>query len=117
LLTLCLSPVLQIFNFDVRQLDWNSYLFDYLMGVKRYVEVVFGSCQCAVVVDFYTHVCKVLFVNSTLTLCRNRSKRYQWFGWSAGFIFTYIWSNYSLRQPVRLKNLEEYKQGTAVITH
>ncbi|MCP9265753.1 Fatty acyl-CoA reductase 1 [Dirofilaria immitis] len=26
-----------IFNFDVRQLDWNSYLFDYLMGVKRYV--------------------------------------------------------------------------------
>uniref|UniRef100_A0A183EC10 Sterile domain-containing protein n=1 Tax=Gongylonema pulchrum TaxID=637853 RepID=A0A183EC10_9BILA len=49
----------RIFNFDVRQLDWNSYLFDYLMGVKRYVEVVFGSYQCAVVVDFYTHVCKV----------------------------------------------------------
>ncbi|VDN57898.1 unnamed protein product [Dracunculus medinensis] len=27
----------QVFNFDVRQIDWDSYLFDYLMGIKRYI--------------------------------------------------------------------------------
>lgn len=27
----------QQFNFDIRQLDWDSYLFDYVMGIKRYI--------------------------------------------------------------------------------
>jgi fatty acyl-CoA reductase len=25
------------FNFDVRQIDWDRYLFDYLMGIKTYL--------------------------------------------------------------------------------
>jgi fatty acyl-CoA reductase len=29
--------LLQNFNFDVRQIDWDRYLFDYLMGVKTYL--------------------------------------------------------------------------------
>lgn len=27
----------QEFNFDVRQMDWDRYLFDYLMGMKTYL--------------------------------------------------------------------------------
>lgn len=27
----------QAFNFDIRQMNWDYYLFDYLIGVKRYV--------------------------------------------------------------------------------
>ena len=25
------------YNFDVRQVDWDSYLFDYVMGIKKYL--------------------------------------------------------------------------------
>lgn len=25
------------YNFDVRQVDWNSYLFDYVMGIKKFL--------------------------------------------------------------------------------
>lgn len=28
---------LQIFHFDIRQLDWDHYLHDYMLGVKRYI--------------------------------------------------------------------------------
>lgn len=37
----CLSPVLfpvlQVFNFDVRQLHWAEYMESYCMGTKKYV--------------------------------------------------------------------------------
>uniref|UniRef100_A0A1I7XBU8 Fatty acyl-CoA reductase n=1 Tax=Heterorhabditis bacteriophora TaxID=37862 RepID=A0A1I7XBU8_HETBA len=27
----------KVFNFDIRQVDWDSYLFDYVMGIKRFI--------------------------------------------------------------------------------
>ena len=31
------SLTFQIFDFDIRQLNWDEYLFDYMMGMRRYV--------------------------------------------------------------------------------
>lgn len=30
-------PILQVFNFDVRQLHWAEYMESYCMGTKKYV--------------------------------------------------------------------------------
>lgn len=33
----CLLCLLQVFNFDVRQLNWAEYMESYCMGTKKYV--------------------------------------------------------------------------------
>lgn len=34
---LIVSPILQTFNFDVRQLNWPEYIENYCIGTKKYV--------------------------------------------------------------------------------
>ncbi|CAG9532435.1 unnamed protein product [Cercopithifilaria johnstoni] len=109
----------KIFNFDVRQLDWDSYLFDYLMGVKRYVvkdrlEELPKARRNLSWLKLYAAVFNALiWWISVRIFARQRSRKYRWFSGSIGFLLTYIWSNYSFRPPVRLKSLEEYKQRTS----
>ncbi|VDM11652.1 unnamed protein product [Wuchereria bancrofti] len=109
----------KIFNFDVRQLNWNSYLFDYLMGVKRYVvkdrlEELPKARRNLSWLKLYAAVFNALiWWISVRIFARQRSRRYRWFSGSIGFLLTYIWSNYNFRPPVRLKSLEEYKQRTS----
>ncbi|KAL3982611.1 Male sterility family protein [Acanthocheilonema viteae] len=108
----------KIFNFDVRQLDWDSYLFDYLMGVKRYVvkdrlEELPKARRNLSRLKLYTAIFNALiWWISVRIFARQRSRRYRWFSGSIGFLLTYIWTNYNFRPPVRLKSLEEYKQRT-----
>lgn len=106
----------QIFNFDVRQLDWDSYLFDYLMGVKRYVikerlEELPKARRNLSWLKFYSIICNACFWWLFVRTCvRRRTQKQKWATWALGFVFTYIWSNFNLRAPVHLKSLEEYKR-------
>uniref|UniRef100_A0A9J2P8L0 Fatty acyl-CoA reductase n=1 Tax=Ascaris lumbricoides TaxID=6252 RepID=A0A9J2P8L0_ASCLU len=108
----------EVFNFDVRQLDWNSYLFDYLMGVKRYVikerlEDIPKATRNLLWLKLYSAVVNAgfwwLFVR---TFARRRMKKTQWGMWAAGFALTYIWSSFNFGERVHLKSLEEYKRTT-----
>lgn len=106
----------EIFNFDIRQLDWNSYLFDYLMGVKRYVvgdrlEELPKARRNLSWLKLYSAAFSAMFWWLAVRLCgRKYSRKNQWIVWSFGFLSTYIWSNYSFREPTRLKSLDEYKR-------
>uniref|UniRef100_A0A914ZEZ5 Fatty acyl-CoA reductase n=1 Tax=Parascaris univalens TaxID=6257 RepID=A0A914ZEZ5_PARUN len=108
----------EVFNFDVRQLDWNSYLFDYLMGVKRYVikerlEDIPKATRNLLWLKLYSAAVNAgfwwLFVR---TFARRRMKKTQWGMWAAGFALTYIWSSFNFGERVHLKSLEEYKRTT-----
>ncbi|VDK41980.1 unnamed protein product [Anisakis simplex] len=108
----------QVFNFDVRQVNWDSYLFDYLMGVKRYLmkdrlEDIPKAKNNLHWLKIYSAIANAgfwwMFVR---TFARRRLKKTtQWGMWAIGFMLTYIWSNCSFGERIQLKSIDEYKQS------
>ncbi|MFH4974946.1 hypothetical protein AB6A40_001655 [Gnathostoma spinigerum] len=107
----------QTFNFDVRQLNWDSYLFDYLMGVKRFLiketldDIPKAQKHLYWLRLYGTAVNAGFWWILIRSLARRRGRVQKLVAWFSGFLFTFVWSNCNFREPVHLKSLEEYKKS------
>ncbi|KAI1705669.1 male sterility protein domain-containing protein [Ditylenchus destructor] len=106
----------KVYNFDIRQLDWDRYLFDYLMGVKIYIlkekledlPKARSNLSRLKQIGLYTNAAAwALFVR---LFAWRRTRKQKWTVWSLGFMLTYIYQNYSFRPKVYLKSVEEYRK-------
>ncbi|KAH7724479.1 male sterility protein [Aphelenchoides avenae] len=104
------------YNFDVRQVDWDRYLFDYVMGVKLYVlrekiediPKAKSNLSWLKQVSLYSNAA---FWAAVVRLAAwRRTKRQKWTIWLIGFLTTYFFQNVNLRPRVYLKSIEEYKK-------
>nr|CAD2137148.1 unnamed protein product [Meloidogyne enterolobii] len=107
----------KLYNFDIR-MDWDTYLFNYLMGIKIYMLKErlenLPKAQAALSwlrqFNFYsTGLCFALILRFTIW---RRQKRHKWIPWFTGFFLSYFYQNYNiLRRPsADLIPLEEYKR-------
>jgi fatty acyl-CoA reductase len=104
------------FNFDVRQIDWDRYLFDYVMGVKVYLlreklenlPKARSNLAWLKQISLYTNAA-VWGLVVRLTAWK-RTQKEKWTVWLIGFLLTYFYQNYNFRPSVYLKTLEEYKK-------
>ncbi|VDM74942.1 unnamed protein product [Strongylus vulgaris] len=106
----------QQFNFDIRQLDWNSYLFDYTMGVKRYIlKDDLNKLQEARAkltrMRLMRTVLSAGFWYVVVHFFGSRQKRHRkWAAWLIAFSTSHFLLNYNFRPKIPLKSLEEYKR-------
>jgi len=105
------------YNFDVRQIDWDRYLFDYLMGIKTYLlqekledlpkarSNLVWLKQLSIVTNglAWTAIVRLFAWNNT-------SKKQKWAIWLIGVLLTYAFQNVDTRPFVYIKSLEEYKK-------
>ncbi|RCN30565.1 male sterility protein [Ancylostoma caninum] len=106
----------QQFNFDIRQLDWDSYLFDYVMGIKRYIlKDDLDKLQVARAnlarMRLYRTMFTAAFWYIVIHFCGFGQKRNQkWTAWLVAFSTSHFLLNYNFRPKIPLKSLEEYKR-------
>ncbi|KIH49498.1 male sterility protein [Ancylostoma duodenale] len=111
----------QQFNFDIRQLDWDSYLFDYVMGIKRYIlkddldklQVARANLARSVPLQmrFYRTMFTAVFWYIVIHFCGFGQKRNKkWTAWLVAFSTSHFLLNYNFRPKIPLKSLEEYKR-------
>ncbi|KAK6032627.1 NAD-binding protein [Ostertagia ostertagi] len=108
----------QLFNFDIRQLDWDSYLFDYVMGIKQYIlKENLDNLQVAranlMRMRLYRALMTAAFWYVAVHLLGfDNKKNRKWTAWLVGFSSTHLLMNYNFRPKIQLKSLEEYKKTT-----
>ncbi|KAL3078001.1 hypothetical protein niasHS_012943 [Heterodera schachtii] len=108
----------KLYCFDVRKVDWDKYLFDYLMGIKIYLlresldDVPRAQANLLWQKQLNLYSNGLFFALLVRLFAWRRSKRQRWAFWLSGFLlsFAYQNANYWLRPAVRLRNLEEYKR-------
>ncbi|XGW33416.1 hypothetical protein V3C99_017662 [Haemonchus contortus] len=106
----------QLFNFDVRQLDWDSYLFDYVMGIKKYIlkedldNLHVARAKLARMRMFRTLITAAFWYALVHLLGIDNRKNRKWTAWLLGFSTSHLLLNYNFRPKVHLKSLEEYKK-------
>uniref|UniRef100_A0A0K0DP35 Fatty acyl-CoA reductase n=1 Tax=Angiostrongylus cantonensis TaxID=6313 RepID=A0A0K0DP35_ANGCA len=106
----------QLFNFDVRQVDWDSYLFDYIMGIKRYIlkddlDNLRAARANLARMRMYRTLLTALFWYVIVRLCGFVKKKNQkWTAWFVAFSTSHLLMNYNFRPKIPLKSLEEYKR-------
>ncbi|KAK6042452.1 NAD-binding protein [Cooperia oncophora] len=106
------------FNFDVRQLDWDSYLFDYVMGIKKYIlkedldKLQAARAKLARMRIYRTLMTGLFWYAAVHLLGFDSRKNRKWTAWLVGFSTSHLLLNYNFRPKVQLKSLEEYKKTT-----
>ncbi|CAD6193059.1 unnamed protein product [Caenorhabditis auriculariae] len=104
------------FNFDIRQVNWDSYLFDYIMGIKRYIlKENFESLPQA---KYNLNILrfKRILVQSAAwylivrTFGSNWKTQKKWLVWLGGFVGTHMYLDMDFRKTIHMKSLEEYKK-------
>ncbi|KAL7071667.1 hypothetical protein ACQ4LE_009393 [Meloidogyne hapla] len=107
----------KLYNFDIRSVNWDTYLFNYLMGIKLYMlkerleNLPKAQAALSWLRQFNLYSTGFIFaLIIRATFCR-RQKRHKWIPWFTGIILSYIYQNYNiLRRPhAELISLEEYK--------
>ncbi|KHJ94446.1 male sterility protein [Oesophagostomum dentatum] len=106
----------QQFNFDIRQLDWDSYLFDYVMGIKRYIL----KDDLNKLEDARANLARMRLIRALLTgafwyvvvqfFGFGQKKHKKWAVWLVAFSTSHFLMNYNFRPKIPLKSLEEYKR-------
>ncbi|ETN87152.1 hypothetical protein NECAME_00011, partial [Necator americanus] len=105
----------QEFNFDIRQLNWDSYLFDYTMGIKRYIlKDDLNKLQVARAnltrMRIYRALLTAVFWYFVIHFCGfGQKKNKKWTAWIVAFSTSHLLLNYNFRPKIPLKSLEEYK--------
>jgi fatty acyl-CoA reductase len=111
----------KIFNFDIRQVNWNDYLFDIIMGVKVYLlkEDIENLPEARNKLARMKQVNMYWNAGIWAILIRlfawKRTRTQKWSMWFLGFMATYIFQNYDFRPAVHMKSLEEYKRTTGLV--
>ncbi|CAD5221743.1 unnamed protein product [Bursaphelenchus xylophilus] len=104
------------FNFDVRQLDWDRYLFDYLMGMKTYLlqEKIEDLPKARANLAWLKQLSVVMNATAWALIVRlfawRTSRKQKWTVWITGVLLTYAFQNVDVRPFVYLKSLDEYQQ-------
>ncbi|KAK0396316.1 hypothetical protein QR680_001667 [Steinernema hermaphroditum] len=107
----------KIFNFDIRQVNWDQYLFDYLMGIKVYLlgeklEDLPKARSNLVRLKLITMGVNAGFWGLMIRyFAWRKTKNQKWMLWLGGFLATYIFQNANFRPQVHLKSLSDYKQS------
>jgi fatty acyl-CoA reductase len=111
----------KVFNFDIRQVNWDDYLFDYIMGVKVYLlkenidnlPAARNNLARLKQVNLYWNAGIWAILIRLFAWKRTRTQK--WSMWFLGFMTTYIFQNYDFRPAVHMKSLEEYKRTAALV--
>ncbi|KAK5983590.1 Fatty acyl-CoA reductase, partial [Trichostrongylus colubriformis] len=107
----------QLFNFDIRQLNWDSYLFDYVMGIKKYIlkedldRLHVARAKLARMRMYRTLMTAAFWYAVVNMFGFNNRKDRKWTAWLVGFSTSHLLLNYSFRPKVNLKSLEDYKKA------
>uniref|UniRef100_A0AC34QVW2 Fatty acyl-CoA reductase n=1 Tax=Panagrolaimus sp. JU765 TaxID=591449 RepID=A0AC34QVW2_9BILA len=111
----------KIFNFDVRQIIWDDYMFDYVMGIKVYLlkenidNLPTARSNLAKLKQFSLYWNAFIWAMIVRFFAWKKTRTQKWAIWFAGFIGTYIYQNYDFRSPVTMKSLEDYKKSSALV--
>ncbi|CAI4225621.1 unnamed protein product [Auanema sp. JU1783] len=95
----------QEFDFDVRTINWNSYLYSYAMGIKKFIlkdnNLPLARTHLYRLKAFKTMVqALVLFILAKVLPWNGRQKL---MAWGVGLILTYLYSNSVFRQYLKQK--------------
>uniref|UniRef100_A0A1I7ZTN2 Fatty acyl-CoA reductase n=1 Tax=Steinernema glaseri TaxID=37863 RepID=A0A1I7ZTN2_9BILA len=107
----------KIFNFDIRQVDWDRYLFDYLMGIKVYLlgekldNLPKARSNLFRLKLLSTGVNAGFWGLMVRYFAAKKTKNQKWIIWLTGFLATYFFQNVNFRPAVQLKSLSEYKRS------
>ncbi|EFO89929.1 hypothetical protein GCK72_023845 [Caenorhabditis remanei] len=104
------------YNFDVRQVDWDSYLFDYVMGIKKYLlKENLENLERS-----RAHLCRLrlkrqiiaalVYAGAISTFGRKWKKATQYMTWIGAMLATYTYTEVSFRRRIPLKSLKDYAQ-------
>ncbi|GMT35552.1 hypothetical protein PFISCL1PPCAC_26849, partial [Pristionchus fissidentatus] len=112
----------KVFNFDIRQLNWSNYLFDYVMGVRKYItkekiddKKVMEASRANVTKTYNFRLNRIKFI-VRLVICYGLakflgrfSKKYPfWKYFTALFLTSQVASNITYKPVHRLKSLDDY---------
>ncbi|KAI6187818.1 Fatty acyl-CoA reductase [Aphelenchoides besseyi] len=106
----------QIYNFDIRQVNWDRYLFDYLMGIKIYLlqekleDLPKARSNLSWLKQLSIASIAIVWTIITRIFARNTTGKQKWTIWISGVLLTYAFQNVDVRPFVYLKSLEEYKK-------
>uniref|UniRef100_A0A7E5A1W6 Fatty acyl-CoA reductase n=1 Tax=Panagrellus redivivus TaxID=6233 RepID=A0A7E5A1W6_PANRE len=109
------------FNFDVRQINWDDYLFDYVMGIKVYLlhENLDNLPKARANLARLKQVSLYWNAGFWALLVRlffwKRTRTQKWALWLLGFASTYLFQNFDFRPSVNLKTIEDYKASAALV--
>ncbi|PIC16340.1 hypothetical protein B9Z55_022980 [Caenorhabditis nigoni] len=104
------------YNFDVRQVNWDSYLFDYVMGIKKFLlkENLENLDRSR------AHLCRLrlkrqaifalVYAGFISTFGRKWKKTTQYLTWIGAMLATYTYTEVSFRRRIPLKSLKDYTQ-------
>ncbi|GMT06565.1 hypothetical protein PENTCL1PPCAC_28739, partial [Pristionchus entomophagus] len=107
----------KIFNFDVRQINWSNYLFDYVMGVRKYItkeNLVDKKVQSAAKANIkkiqrVKFLVRLIACYGIAKLMSRYSKKYPFWKYFAAFFLTsQVIANISYKPVHRLKSLDDY---------
>lgn len=106
------------FNFDVRQVDWNSYLFDYVMGIKKYIlKEQEDDLEKAIVLLRKQRMTRQAYFAgiyaAVIYMVGKKWKRTTKFvTWISAVLATYTFAECNFRKHIPMKSLEEYTLQT-----
>ncbi|EGT29940.1 hypothetical protein CAEBREN_13113 [Caenorhabditis brenneri] len=106
------------FNFDIRQVNWDSYLFDYCMGIKKYIlkeseddleyaRALLRKQRITRQAYFAAFYAGVVFL-----IGRKWKRTTKIVTWLSAVIATFSYAEVNFRKHIPMKSLEEYTQTT-----
>lgn len=104
------------FNFDVSQIHWDSYLFDYVMGIKKFIlkEDVEHLDRARVQLCRQRmkrqSVAALLYAALIWTFGKKWRKTTKYATWIFACLSTYTFAEVSFRKHIPMKSLKEYVQ-------
>lgn len=104
------------YNFDVRQVNWNSYLFDYVMGIKKFLlkenleNLERSRAQLCRLRLRRQAIAAIVYAGVIATFGRKWKKTTQYMSWIGAMLATYTFTEVSFRRRVPLKTLKEYAE-------
>ncbi|CAJ0580951.1 unnamed protein product, partial [Mesorhabditis spiculigera] len=114
----------QTFNFDIRQVNWNSYIFDYFMGTRRYVlkeelDTIPQARKNTQTLRYRRFALQAVlcFIGVRLFGWKARTKQQRWTSWLISVLAAHWYTNRHSGQPVKMKSLEEYKKSALEICY
>uniref|UniRef100_A0A1I7TCX4 Fatty acyl-CoA reductase n=1 Tax=Caenorhabditis tropicalis TaxID=1561998 RepID=A0A1I7TCX4_9PELO len=104
------------FNFDVRQVDWDSYLFDYVMGIKKFInkenveDTRFAKNQLLWFRFRRQALASILYAIVIFYGGRKWKRSTRYMSWLMTVAISTLYAENSYRKRVPLKSLDDYLQ-------
>jgi fatty acyl-CoA reductase len=105
------------FNFDIRQVNWDKYLFNYLMGMKIYLlkesldDIPKARSNLAWLQRLSMYANAFVWAGLVRVFAWKRTQKQRWSIWLTGFLLTHVFQNWNLRPKIHFMTLDEYKKN------